>query len=118
MKIDEELLPNKNGTGDILKGKDLNGVTTAKIVGAEAKDFNGKKALQLTVSYRDNATKQNSTKKFSIGKNKIQLLVDTFGDETDKWNGKEILLVPNKTVTPDGVPTVAINVTPFSAQQG
>jgi hypothetical protein len=113
MKVDSELLPNTGANTNILKGSELKGVTYARIKGTEIRDFNGKKALQLTVSYLDTSTKQNVEKKFSIGKKKVQLLVDQFGLEMDNWQNKEILLVPTQTQTPDGKPTVAINVTPY-----
>lgn len=89
-----EAMPNIDevyvSTSNALKAEDLRGNEVKVIIsGSEMKQFdNGKKII---LSFKD------KEKTLVLNKTNARKIGDKFGNNTDDWNGKEIILYPDKT---------------------
>lgn len=93
-----------------LKGKDLGSAKNAVISGVEMTEFEeGTPVVQLSVKLEG----ESEEKSFAIGVRKVQAISEKFGNNTDKWIGRKVLLVPTPSQTPDGTATTTIVVSPL-----
>ncbi len=106
MKIDEA-----EYSSNVLYGKDLEDSIIAKIVSCERTVFDEgtkdeRRPLELGVS----SDELNGDKVFTLNKKNTKTIVEAYGDDTDKWTGKELRLTPVAAHTPDGIATTSIAV--------
>ena len=91
-------------SGDYLKAADLNGAEpTVVIAGVEVKQFDDGNKLLITFQGKKKGLVANKT-----NANRIAML---YGDDTDEWVGREIVLYTD-LVDFQGKPTEAIRIRP------
>lgn len=107
MKVDEKMY-----SSNILRGQDIEDTLLATVqevgtVQFDNDDGSKRDALSLTVTSED----LDKPKSFALGMKQTKVLVDAFGDDTDRWIGRKIRLTPVPSQTPQGKPTTSIAVT-------
>lgn len=103
MKIPKEKYESK-----ILRGKDLEDteIVTIREVGwtvFEEGTANERKAVSVTVDGPVSGS-------FALNMDNTAVIVGEYGDDTDKWIGRDIRVTPVASKKPDGTPTRSIAV--------
>lgn len=104
-------VPKEAYEGNILRGNELEDMESATIVEVGTVVFDkGKDSEHESFTLTVNVEGMSDPKSFTLNRRFLKLLVDNFGEDTDKWNGNKIKVFPQASTTPDGKPTTVVGV--------